>query len=70
MGEEIILESRIMAVADIVEAMASHRPYRPGLGIKAALTEITVRAGTQLDERVVETCVQLFTKKNYVLPAD
>ncbi|MHB1543699.1 MAG: HD-GYP domain-containing protein [Gammaproteobacteria bacterium] len=69
-GEEIILESRIMTVADIVEAMASHRPYRPALGIEAALTEIKVRAGTQLDARVVETCIHLFTKKNYVFPAD
>ncbi len=69
-GEEIIPESRILAVADIVEAMSSHRPYRPGLGIDAALMEITVHAGTKFDAKVVDVCVELFTKKNYVFPVD
>ena len=48
-GEAILLEARIMAVADVVEAMSSHRPYRPGLGIEAALAEIERGRGTAYD---------------------
>src|SRR5690606_2659156 len=48
-GEEIIIEARIMAVADVVEAMASHRPYRPGLGLETALEEIEKNKGIFYD---------------------
>ena len=47
-GDEILMEARIMAVADVVEAMASHRPYRPTLGIEAALEEIEKNKGILL----------------------
>ena len=59
-GDEILLESRILAVADVVEAMASHRPYRAALGPEAALAEIRRGKGTQYDASVVEACESLF----------
>lgn len=62
-GAAIITEARIITVADVVEAMSCHRPYRPGLGIEAALAEITARRGQFYDERVVDACVRLFTEK-------
>ncbi|MGB5217750.1 MAG: HD domain-containing phosphohydrolase [Smithella sp.] len=66
-GDEIIIEARIMAVADVVEAMASHRPYRPGLGIEAALGEIEKNRGILYDAAVVDTCLKLFREKGYRL---
>jgi len=48
-GEDLLLESKILCVADVVEAMASHRPYRPALGVEAALSEISAQRGTTLD---------------------
>ncbi|MBW2307250.1 MAG: HD domain-containing protein [Deltaproteobacteria bacterium] len=66
-GEDIILEARIMAVADVVEAMASHRPYRPALGIKEALKEISQNSGTQYDAKIVDVCRKLFTEKGFIL---
>jgi PAS domain S-box-containing protein len=65
-GDEILLEARIMSVADVVEAMASHRPYRPGLGIEAALGEIIGSRGTRYDPQVVDACVALFREQGYV----
>ena len=67
-GDEIIIEASIMAVADVVEAMASHRPYRPALGIKAALEEIKKNKGILYDEAVADTCLRLFLEKNYQIP--
>lgn len=64
-GEEICMEARIMAVADVVEAMASHRPYRPALGIDAALTEIAQNIGTHYDQSVAEACSKLFRDKGF-----
>jgi len=64
-GEEIILEAKILAVADVVEAMASHRPYRPALGIDKALEEISQNRGTLYDPDVVDACLKLFTKKGF-----
>jgi len=69
-GDEILLESRIMAVADVVEAMASHRPYRPGLGIDKALTEIERGSGTLYDPDVADACLRIFREQGYVLPAN
>ncbi len=66
-GDEIIMEARIMAVADVVEAMASHRPYRPGLGIDAALEEIEKNRRTFYDNSVVDACLRLFREKGYQL---
>lgn len=67
-GEEVILEARIMAVADIVEAMSTHRPYRAGLGLQLALEQIQKEAGTRLDPAAVKACVHLFKEKNYAFP--
>lgn len=66
-GNEIIMEARIIAVADVVEAMASHRPYRPALGVGAALAEIEQNKGILYDEDVVDTCLRLFREKGYKL---
>jgi HD-GYP domain-containing protein (c-di-GMP phosphodiesterase class II) len=66
-GNETLLESRIIAVADVVEAMASHRPYRPSLGIDAALKEITDNRGIKYDPDVVDICLKLFLEKGYSL---
>ncbi|MEW5826031.1 MAG: HD domain-containing phosphohydrolase [Candidatus Bipolaricaulota bacterium] len=59
-GGEILLEARILAVADVVEAMASHRPYRPALGIEAALDEVKRGRATLYDAGVVDACLELF----------
>jgi len=59
-GEEILIGARILAVADVVEAMASHRPYRPALGVKAALGEIESKKGVVFDPKVVDECIRLF----------
>jgi len=68
-GDEIIIEARIMAVSDVVEAMASHRPYRPGLGIDAAMAEIEKNKGTHYDKTVADACLRLFREKGYQLLA-
>jgi len=57
-GDALLLESRILAVADVVEAMASHRPYRPALGLERALEEIVAHRGTKYDPEVVDACVR------------
>lgn len=62
-GDDIILESRIIAVADVVEAMAAHRPYRPALGIEPALDEIRRRRGQYYDPAVVDICGELFARQ-------
>jgi HD-GYP domain-containing protein (c-di-GMP phosphodiesterase class II) len=59
-GDEILLESRILAVADVVEAMASHRPYRPALGIDVALDEIRSGRGSRYDADVADACLAVF----------
>jgi HD-GYP domain-containing protein (c-di-GMP phosphodiesterase class II) len=66
-GEEILIEARILSVADTVEAMASHRPYRPSLGIDAALEEIEKNKGVLYDQKAVEACVWLFRGKGFRL---
>ncbi|MES9963551.1 MAG: HD domain-containing phosphohydrolase [Candidatus Sedimenticola sp. 20ELBAFRAG] len=66
-GDQIILEARIMAVADVVEAISSHRPYRPGLGMDVALGEITDNRTTLYDPDVVDACLRLFNEKGYVI---
>ena len=64
-GDEIILESRILAVADVVEAMNSHRPYRPALGTDAALEEILQYSGKKYDAEVVNVCMKLFKENGF-----
>jgi PAS domain S-box-containing protein len=64
-GDQILLEARIIAVADTVEAMSGHRPYRPSLGMKEALEEIKENKGKLFDTRVVEACIDLVEKKEF-----
>ncbi len=64
-GDEILLEAKILGVADVVEAMASHRPYRPSLGIKKALDEISKNRGILYDPQVVDACMNVFKEKNF-----
>jgi HD-GYP domain-containing protein (c-di-GMP phosphodiesterase class II) len=59
-GETILPEARILAVADVVEAMSSHRPYRASLGLGPALAEIAAGRGTRYDRTMVDVCVSLF----------
>mgnify|MGYP000848835600 CR=1 FL=1 len=66
-GDEILMESRIIAVSDVVESMASHRPYRAALGVEAALEEIMTHRGILYDAEVVDACVRLFREKGYRL---
>ncbi len=66
-GNDICLEARILAVADVVEAMASHRPYRAALPLKLALNEIEQHQGDRYDPSVVGVCLRLFREQGYVL---
>jgi len=68
-GKDILLEARIMAVADVVEAMASHRPYRPALGIDIALEEIEKNKGGVYDPEVVDACLRIFKEEKFKLGA-
>ncbi|MDD3991806.1 MAG: response regulator [Desulfobacterales bacterium] len=64
-GSEIAPEARIICVADVVEAMASHRPYRPAVGIEAALADIRQHRGRRYDPDAVRVCLELFEKDGY-----
>jgi putative nucleotidyltransferase with HDIG domain len=64
-GEEICLEARIIGVADVVEAMTSYRPYRPALGIDAAVEEIRKGRGTLYDPQVVDYCIRVLEKADF-----
>lgn len=66
-GDKLLIESRIIAVADVVEAIASHRPYRPGLGVDVALDEISKNKGILYDVDVADTCLKLFREHKYKL---
>ena len=63
--DEILIEAKIIAVADVVEAMSSHRPYRPALGIDKALEEISQNRGILYDSKVADACLKLFRKKKF-----
>jgi len=69
-GDDIDLEARIISVADVVEAMASHRPYRASLGIERALKEVEENSGTRFEPEVVDTCLKLFRDGGYKLFRD
>lgn len=66
-GDEILVEARILGVADVVEAMASHRPYRPALGVDRALEEISENRKVLYDPDVVDACLNLFKERGFVL---
>ena len=68
-AEDILLESKILAVADVVEAMITHRPYRVALGMDAALDEVLALRGLKYDPAVVDACVNLFRQEDYQFPA-
>ncbi len=67
-GDEMLLESKILCVADVVEAMASHRPYRAALGLDSAINEITEFSGTLYEPDVVQACGSVFEKEKFRLP--
>ena len=69
-GDDIIIEARIIAVADVIESMASHRPYRPSLGIEKALHEIEKKKGLLYDHDVADASIKLFREKNFSLKYD
>ena len=64
-GEAILLEAKILAVADVVEAMVSHRPYRQALGLEAALAQVEQNKGRLYDPAAVDACVDLFRDKDF-----
>ncbi|HZK40068.1 MAG TPA: HD-GYP domain-containing protein [Atribacterota bacterium] len=64
-GDKILPEAKIIGVADVVEAMSSHRPYRPALGIDKALEEISQNRGILYDPEVVDACLKLFKDKGF-----
>lgn len=64
-GEQILQEAKILSVADVVEAMSSHRPYRPALGIDRAIREVQRNKGILYDPDVVDACLKVFRKKKY-----
>ena len=66
-GEDIILEAKVIAVADVVESMASNRPYRTSLGLDKALAEISQQRGILYDSVVVDACLKLFNEKKFKL---
>jgi putative nucleotidyltransferase with HDIG domain len=68
--QDIILEARILMVADVVEAMATHRPYREALGLEAAIDEISTKKGRLYDPTVVDACVRLFAEHRFVFDGD
>ena len=68
-GNKILIEARIISVADVVEAIASHRPYRPSLGLEYALNEIASKKGILYDVEVAEVCLDLFKNKEFSFPA-
>ena len=67
-GDQILLEARVLAVADVIEAMASHRPYRAGIGLEKALAEVERGRGTIYDASAADACLRLFRDKGYALP--
>jgi len=64
-GDEILLEAKIICVADVVEAISSHRPYRPALGTDKALEEISQNRGILYEPEVVDVCLKLFKEKGF-----
>jgi HD-GYP domain-containing protein (c-di-GMP phosphodiesterase class II) len=69
-GNEIITEAKILAVADVVEAIASHRPYRPAYGVEKALEEISLNRGILYDTESVDSCIKMFKEKGFQFPVE
>lgn len=68
-GDDILIESRVVAVADVVEAMGYHRPYRPAKGMELALTELRMNRGQRYDEAAADACLQLFAEHRFSFTA-
>ena len=68
-GKDLLLEARILGVADVVEAMCSHRPYRPALGLDQALEELVRHRGTIYDPEVVDACLKLYDEAGATVPS-
>ena len=68
-GDDILMAARIIGVADVVETMASHRPYRPSMGIDKALEEITQNKGVLYEPLIVDACLKIFNNKEFQLPS-
>lgn len=68
-GDDILMEARVIGVADVVETMASHRPYRPSMGIDKALAEIAQNSGTLYDPDVVTACLKIFRDGSFAFPS-
>ena len=68
-GDAILPEARVLAMADVIESMASHRPYRPAVGLDAALDEVVKNRGTLYAPEVVDAAVRLINDKGYALPS-
>jgi len=64
-GKDIMLEAKIIGVADVVEAMSSHRPYRPALSIKTAIDEISKNKGKLYDPKIVDACIKVIRSKKF-----
>jgi len=64
-GDKVLIEAKIIEIANVVEAMSSHRPYRPALGTDEALKEISKNKGIFYDPEVVDICVKLFKEKEF-----
>ena len=67
-GDAILPEARVLAVADVIDSMASHRPYRPAVGLDAALDEVVKNRGTLYAPEVVDAAVRLINDEGYALP--
>jgi HD-GYP domain-containing protein (c-di-GMP phosphodiesterase class II) len=67
-GSELLIEAKVLAVADAMEAMLSDRPYRPSLGVGAALEELSRHRGSSYDPAVVDACTRLFAERGFELP--
>jgi HD-GYP domain-containing protein (c-di-GMP phosphodiesterase class II) len=67
-GDDILLSARIIGVADVVETMASHRPYRPSMGLDKALEEITQNKGALYEPAIVDACLRIFNNNEFQLP--
>ena len=68
-SNQILFEAKIIAVADVVESMVSHRPYRPGLGLDMALGEIELNKGKLYDPGVVDACITIFRERGFNFPS-
>lgn len=68
-GDQILLGAKVLAVADVMEAMSSHRPYRASLGVEAAMAELETHKGQLYEATVVDACIKLVQEKKFIFQA-